>query len=283
MDLSIIIVNWRVRELVRRLLASILTHTSDITFEVFLIDNDSGDGTPEIIHAEFPQVQVIANTQNLGFAKACNQGISQSRGEFVLLLNPDTELFDNALAKLVTWMRSRREVGILGGKLLYPDRRLQPGVRRFPTFASQALIILKLHHLFPKLAPLRSYFARDFDYDREQEVDQVMGALFCIQREVIEKIGLLDEAFFIWFEEVDYCKRAKAAGFKVVYTPAVSVIHHGGQSFAQVFSLKKQQMFNRSLQTYMHKHHGFWPWLGISILSPVSLALAWVSQLFRHQ
>lgn len=274
MDLSVITVNWKVKDLVFRSLQSLYEHTSRISFEVFFVDNDSRDGSVELIREKLPQAQIIANQKNLGFAKACNQGITQSTGDFVLLLNPDTEFFDNALGKLVTWMRAHPDVGIAGGKLLNPDRTLQQSVRRFPTFISQALILLKLHHVFPNLKSLRRYFAKDFDYTKEQAVDQVMGSFFCIHRELVKQIGPLDERYFIWFEEVDYCKMAKDAGWKVVYTPELSIIHHGGESFAQVFALKKQRMFNDSLRKYMRKHHGFWAWFGITIVAPTSILLA---------
>lgn len=285
MDLSVITVNWKVKDLVFRSLQSLYQHTRGISFEVFFVDNDSRDGSVGLIQREFPQIHIIANQKNLGFAKACNQGIQASIGDFVLLLNPDTEFFDNALGKLVVWMRNHPDVGIAGGKLLNPDRTLQQSVRRFPTFISQALILLKLHHVFPDLKPLRHYFAKDFNYDPPPfvgggkgegiEVDQVMGSFFCIRRELIKQIGPLDERYFIWFEEVDYCKMARDADWKVVYTPELSIIHHGGESFAQVFALKKQRMFNDSLQKYMRKHYGFWPWLGITLLSPPSIFLAW--------
>lgn len=280
-DLSIVIVNWKVGNLVMRLLDSIYKFTNGINFEVFVIDNNSEDNSIQMVREKFPQVHLIANKENLGFAKACNQGMKESGGEFVLLLNPDTEIFDNALERLVLWMRSRPEIGIGGVKLLNSDRTLQASVRRFPTFWSQAFILFKLHHLLPRLNQFHCYFARDFDYSREQEVDQVMGAFFCIRRKLIEKIGLLDENFFIWFEEVDFCKRAKDVGFKVVYLPEISVIHYGGESFAQVFAFRKQKMFNNSLAIYLRKHNSFLAWLGIKLLSPFSLLLAWFVQIIR--
>lgn len=274
MDLSIVTVNWKVKDLVFRSLESLYKYTSNINFEVFFVDNNSADGSVDLIREKFPQAHVIANQKNLGFAKACNQGIEKSSGDFVLLLNPDTEFFDNALDKLISWMRSHPDVGIAGGKLLNSDHTLQQSVRHFPMFVSQALILLKLHHLLPNLKPLRYYFAKDFDYTKEQVVDQIMGSFFCIRRDLIKQIGPLDERYFIWFEEVDYCKMAKDAGWRVVYTPEFSIIHHGGESFAQVFAFKKQRMFNDSLRKYIHKHHGFWPWFGIIMLSPISMILA---------
>jgi len=281
MDLSIIIVNWKVKDLVKRLVDSIFRYTKDINFEIIVVDNDSGDGSVELLLRSFPNIKVIASDKNLGFAGGCNKGIEVARSDFILLLNPDTEIFDDSLMRLVHWMRAHPEAGIGSGKVLNPDHTIQRDVRRFPTIFSQFLIVLKLHHLFKKVKSLKQYFARDFDYEKEQEVDQVIGAFFCIRRSVIEKIGLLDDAFFVWFEEVDFCKRTKEAGFKIIYTPKVSVIHHGGESFAQVFALKKQRYYNASLRTYSKKHFGFLAWLLFTVISPLSLLLAWLVGLLK--
>jgi len=176
---------------------------------------------------------------------------------------------------MVKFMDNHPGCGIAGCKLLNPDLTLQPSVRHFPTFLSQALILLKLHHLFPHSAPMRHYLAEDFDYTKTQPADQVMGAFFMIRKKVIEKIGLLDEKFWIWFEEVDYCKRTKEAGFKILYTPEAKIIHYYGQSFKQVYNVKKQKDFNKSLTYYFKKHQPLWQRILIGILKPISIALAW--------
>lgn len=281
MDLSVVIVNWNVGHMVKRLLESLCAHTSGITFEIFVVDNNSGDGSVPMIRAEFPHVMVIANHDNRGFARANNQAIRESRGDFVLLLNPDTEIFDNSLGELVAWMRANPEAGIAGCMVLNTDRTLQRTIRRFPTMISQALIMLKLHHLFPRTISLTRYFAYHFDYTRQQEVDQVIGAFFCIRRAVIEKIGLMDERFFLWYEEVDYCKQAQSAGFKIFYTPRASIIHHGGESFAQILALRKQRYMNHGLRLYARKQWGYAAYLFFTILSPISLFLAWLVELLH--
>ncbi|MFH1046738.1 MAG: glycosyltransferase family 2 protein [Patescibacteria group bacterium] len=275
MDLSIIILNWKVKDLLRKCLTSVYQHTSGISFEVFVVDNDSRDGSVEMVLKEFPQVTLIANNRNVGFAAGNNQAIEQASGEFVLLLNPDTELKDNALAKMVSVMTAYPLAGVCGPKLLNPDGSLQSSVRRYPTFWTQALVMLKLHHVLTGSRALRRYLATDFDYAREQDVEQVMGAAFMIRCGVLTDIGPLDEDYFIWFEEVDYCKRARDAGYQVLYTPQAEVIHHGGESFAQAFGPLKQRIYNKSMRIYMRRHHGFWPWLGLTLLHPLSMALAW--------
>lgn len=292
MDLSIIIVNWKVKDLLEKCLQSIFKESPDIDFacpagakrlcgEVFVVDNNSGDGSVEMVREKFPQVDLAASAKNLGFAKGNNLAIKKSRGRYILLLNPDTEILDNALEKMVRFMDADPECGIAGCKLLNPDLSLQPSVRTFPDFTSQIFILLKIHHLLPHSKTMYKYLVQDFDYEKTQEVDQVMGAFMMIRREVIEKIGMLDENFWIWFEEVDFCKRAKEGGFKIIYTPETKIIHYFGQSFKQAMGVKKQKDFNRSLSYYFKKHGTKGEWLAIQILRPLSLALAWLAQIFK--
>jgi len=274
MKFSVIIVSWNVRDLLRRALVSVLREVKDTALEVFVIDNASRDGSVEMIKADFPSVRLIANTENRGFAAACNQAVRESRGEYVLLLNPDTELRPGALKAFTEFLASHPSAGVVGGNILNVEGSVQPSVRRFPTLASQVLILLKLHRLRPQLPALRHYFASDFDYSRTQEVDQVMGAFFCVPSHLWNAVGLFDERFFVWFEEVDFCKRVRAAGFAVFYTPDAVAIHHGGRSFEQISPVKRQWLFGQSLARYMKKHHGLLAWLVIQIVRPVGLLLA---------
>lgn len=283
MDVSVIIVNWNVKPLLRQCLAS-LRKQQGVDFEVLVVDNASSDGSVEMVTEEFPEYTLIASNTNLGFAAANNMAIEHANGDFVLLLNPDTELIDtHTLAKLVRYMKERPHVGIVGPRLLNPDRTLQRSIRRFPTFVSQVLIMLKLHHIFPRLKSLREYFAADIDHMTGRTVDQVMGACFMIRGDVLCTIGNLDERFFIWFEEVDYCKRAIDAGFQVCYTPHIEVVHHGGESFDKVFGPTKQQYFNTSLRKYFRKHHGRVSAALLSALVPVSQVLAWAASSLRDR
>ena len=280
MDLSIIIVNWKVKDLLKKCLQSIFEQTKNISFEVFVVDNASSDGSVEMVREKFPQVDLIASSENLGFAKGNNLAIKKSRGRYILLLNPDTEILDNALEKMVRFMDAHLDCGISGCNLLNPDLSLQPSVRAFPNLASQAFILLKIHHLLPHTKTIYKYLVQNFDYEKTQEVEQVMGAFMMIRREVVDKIGLLDENFWIWFEEVDFCKRAKSAGWEILYTPEAKIIHHFGQSFKQAMGVKKQKDFNRSLSYYFKKHETRGEWLAIQILRPLSLFLAWLAQIF---
>jgi GT2 family glycosyltransferase len=254
MKLSIVIVSWNIKDLLKECLQSIRASLGDFELEVYVVDNNSQDGTVEMMRQDFPKVKLIANDNNLGFARANNQALKQATGDYILLLNPDTKLFPDTLAKASNWLIGRPEVGIMGIRLLNADASLQPSVRRFPKFWPILLMLLKIPKILPNLKSINRYLATDFDYVREQEVDQVMGAFMLTKREVLDKVGLLDERFFIWFEEVDWCKRIKAAGYKVFYTPVAEAIHYGGKSFAQEKVATKQWNFFRSALKYFLKH-----------------------------
>ncbi len=281
MDLSIIIVNWKVKDLLEKCLRSIFLQTKNISFEVFVVDNNSADGSVEMVREKFPQVNLTASAENLGFAKGNNLAIKKSRGRYVLFLNPDTEILDNALEKMIRFMDAHPECGIGGCKLLNSDLSLQPSVRAFPDLASQIFILLKIHNFLSHSKAIYRYLAGGFNYEKTQEVDQVMGAFMMIRREVIEKIGLLDETFWLWYEEVDFCKRAKEAGFKILYTPEARIIHLYGQSFKQALSVPKQKVLNRSLAYYFKKHGTKGEWAVIQLLRPISIMLAWLVQIFK--
>ena len=284
--LSIIIVNWNVRNLLHKCLRSIFRNAPKFSYEIFVVDNNSSDRSKEMLisafHKEIEQglIKTIFNSENLGFAKANNQALESAKGEYVLLLNPDTEIIEeNTFEKSINKLEKNVKTGILGVMLLNSNRTLQPSVRRFPTLSSQTIILLKLHHFLP-LKTLEKYFALDFDYDYEQTCDQVMGAYFMIKRELINQIGFLDDNFWIWFEEVDFCKRAKDKGWEVLYTPDIQIVHHASQSFKQMLNPRKQKEFNKSLKLYFKKHKPAWQYYIICLLHPVSIALSYVVVLF---
>ncbi|MEK7167612.1 MAG: glycosyltransferase family 2 protein [Patescibacteria group bacterium] len=245
MKLSIIIVSWNVKGLLKKCLESIKED-----FEIIVVDNNSKDGTKEMVEKDFPEAKLIKNKKNLGFAKANNQGIQEAKGDCILFLNPDTEILDGTLEKCLKEMDTG--IGILGCKILNPDLTIQPSVRRFPTFLNILLILSKLPKFF-HFKSLDHYLAKDFNYDKSQEVDQVMGAFMMVKKEVLDKVGMFDERFFLWFEEVDFCRRAKRNGFKIYYLAEAEIIHYGGQSFGQEMKLKNQWRFFLSALKYFLK------------------------------
>jgi len=274
-DLSIVIVNWNVRDLLRRCLHSIMSSlqlpssifhppssnlqlpTSNLQIEVIVVDNASSDGSVAMVKEEFPQVRLIANSENLGFTVGNNQGIAVSRGRYVFLLNPDTEVVGDALATMIEYIDDHPQVGALGPQLLNPDGSVQSSRRRFPTLATAFLESTILQQWFPHNHVTRHYYITDRPDDEVQEVDWVTGACLLARREAIENVGVLDEGFFMYSEELDWCRRIKAQGWKMVYLPTAKVIHYGAQSSEQVKSFQHIQ-FQRSKVRYFRKHHGSW-------------------------
>lgn len=284
LDLSIIITTWNGKDLLDRLLFSIFSHTYGLNFEVIVIDNNSTDGTEQMLRDKYSNAanfRFIKNNHNAGFGRANNQGLRIAQGEFVLFMNPDMEIRENVFLPLIEKMRADRQIGILGCKLLYPDGSLQKSVKGEVNFLSQILILLKLHHFFYSIPALAKYLQRDFDYEQEQNVAQVMGAFTLMPKTVMDKIGGWDENYFLWWEDVELNQAVRSIGYSVVYMPTASVIHYEGKSFAQVPSLAKQRAFNRGMRIYFRRHHPYWQYLIIYLLSPFSLLLAWLTQVFK--
>lgn len=261
MTLSIIVVSWNTKQLLDECLASIYRETKDIDFEIFVVDNASSDDSAQMVREKYPQVKLIPNKENRGFAAANNQAIKQALGKYILILNPDTIILNNALEKAVKILETRPEVGILGAKTHNKDMSRQKTVRKDPALSTQLIFPRKMKRMFPNWKALKNYYQDDFDYNAENFVEQIQGSFMLVKKEVFQKIGLLDEKFFLWLEEVDFCKRARAAEFKILYSPEVEIVHYGEESFAQVPTLKKQRIYSRSLLYYFWKHKPEWQYL----------------------
>lgn len=281
--ISIVIVNWNTREDLRRCLESIALTTAPEHYEVFVVDNASADGSADMVRTSFPNVHLIANPQNLGFARANNQAIREARGEWVLLLNPDAILEKNSLSAVLTCAQRHPDAGIVSCQLRNANGSVQRSVRRFPGLGSQLLIILKLHKILRKSRVLSRYFADDLDYNREQEVEQPAGAFLFVAAAVFKKVGLLDERYWIWFEDVDFCMRAVDAGFKIWYTPDGWLTHVGGVAFAKSIGVKKQWYLQVSMMRYFWRHKPYWHMLPLALAFPFGLFLAGLVQLFGLQ
>ncbi len=254
MDISVVIVNWNVKELLQKCLESVFQYQHSYRVEVIVIDNASSDDSVEMIRGKFPQVQLIENEKNIGFAAANNQGIKMAKGRYIFALNPDTEIKENTFQVLIQTATEYPKAGMIGCKLLNPDNSTQNSVRRDPTTKALWQIALKIPKLIGNTNAIKNYLATDFNYQMEQEVEQIMGACMFIKKEMLNEIGLFDESFFIWFEEVDLCKRARNAGWNIIYTPKTHIVHYGGESFKQELTLKKQKMFFKSALIYLKKH-----------------------------
>lgn len=287
MDLSIIIVSWNVSELLARLIDSILQFTEELQYEIIVIDNDSRDSTAKLLKEQYQQqitgkqIVIIANDFNAGFAKANNQGLKIARGKYVVFMNPDMELVENSFLKLKQLIEQMPDAGIATCRLLYAYKTVQPNVKGNPTFFSQLLILLKLHHFLRSLPSLKKYFQIDFDYSRKQYVEQVMGALIFMKKEIADKIGGWDENYWLWWEDIELCKNIKERGLEIVYLPITEIIHYEGKSFSQTSGWSKQKRFNRGMLTYFKKRRNYIAYYILLALQPVSYILTVLTKIFR--
>ncbi len=272
MDLSIIIVSWNVKELLRENLRAIYKNVQNIDFEVFVVDNHSKDGTVDMVKRNFPKVKLIYNDKNLGFAKANNQAIKIASAEFILLLNPDMQVMPKTLEEMVDWMNENKKAGVASCHLVQDNHKTVPHVRRFPKLFDQLMIVLKVPHVFPQV--LNKYLMKNFDYSKEAAVDSIRGSFFMIRREVIESVGLLDDRYFIWFEEVDYCRKVKKTRWDVMYNPKVKCVDHVGKSFSQVNREETQKYFRNSMLEYFKKWHPAWQYWILKIAWPIGLLIS---------
>ncbi len=266
MDLSIIIVSWNVREKLKANLSALLSSAGDFDFSIYVVDNNSQDGTAAMVKNEFPTVNLIANTENRGFAAANNQAIKLAKGKFILLLNPDMLVERDTLSKVLAWAKSNPQAVVSGCRLVASDGTVVRQVRRFPRFFDQLMITLKIPHLFPGV--VNDYLCADFNYESAASVDSIRGAFFLINREAYQKISqsappLLDERYFIWFEEVDFCRQVHELGGEIWYTPAATCLDYVGQSFKQVGRSESQRYFRDSMLAYFSKWGRAWEVLSL--------------------
>ena len=217
MDLSIIIVNYNTSELLKKCLDSLYKTVSDLALEIFVVDNGSTDKGLAEIEKKWTQVEYIKNKENLGFSKANNQALRRAKGRNILLLNSDTEVLNTTLTKMTKFLDSHSEMGVIGCKLLNLEGTLQYSYGKFPDIFSTILRLI--------LSPQKRKYAL-YGYGKTHEVDWVTGAVFMIKKEVIEKVGFLDEDYFMYYEETDWCYRIKKTGWKIFYFPEGQVIHH---------------------------------------------------------
>ncbi len=258
MDLSIIVVNWNVKELLRNCLNSLLDAcrtTPQLKIEIIVVDSASSDGSPQMVRAEFPQVQLVAGEKNLGYAGGNNAGAEAARGRYLFLLNPDTVLQPDALTQLVDYLDSHPQVGAVGPQLLWPDGTVQSSRRRFPTRGSLFWESTLLGQWFPHNRHIQRYHFAGQSPDHPQPVDWVVGAAILIRREVWQQVGPIDQDFFMYFEETDWCRRCADGGGEIHYVPAAKITHFEGKSSEQVVAARAIR-FQRSKLRYTRKYFG---------------------------
>ena len=255
MTFGIVIVTYRCRELALRCLASIAEQLPDALNHTVIVDNASGDGTPEAVRGSFPAVTVIENARNLGFATAVNIGIAAlPEARAICLLNPDSVLLDANIPGAVAYLEAHPEAGVLGGRIVNDDGSIQPSARAFPSFLNA---FFNRHSLLTKLFPgnrwSQRYLMTDWAHDEVRPVDWVSGAFMVIHRRAIHAAGVLDPAYFFSIEDVDYCRRVRDAGLEVVYYPGTSVRHRVGGSSRHAV-IRARAAHHRGMWRYYRKH-----------------------------
>lgn len=252
--LSIIIVSWNVRELLRQCLYSIAECREKLALQVIVVDSASRDGSSDVVASEFPWVTLLAQDENVGFPRGNNIGMNVAGGEYLLLLNPDTVVVDRALQEMIAYMDGHPEIGVLGPRLRFPDGAIQSSRRRFPSLLTAFFESTWLEPWAPRRI-LQSYRIEDVPDDQIAEVDWITGAAMMVRRSVVEQVGQMDEHYFMYSEELDWCRRIKEAGWRIVYFPEAEVIHHVGKSSEQAVT-ERHINFQRAKLRYFRKFHG---------------------------
>ncbi|WP_209426850.1 glycosyltransferase family 2 protein [Pararhodobacter sp. SW119] len=253
MDLSIVIVNWNTREMTAACLESVLAGLGDLAAEVIVVDNASDDGSADMVADRFPRAILIRNDANRGFAAANNQGFAIARGRHVLLLNSDTLVHGAVLPASVAWLDTHAEVGAMGCRVLNTDGTVQLTCSRYPSIPNLLLLTSGLAKL-SRPAFLGRYQMRDWARDSEREVEVISGCYLMVPRAVIEAVGGLDEAFFFFGEETDWCRRIRAAGWMLVFAPVGEITHHGGGTVKRLNHRRDVMLSEATVR--LHRKHG---------------------------
>ncbi len=254
MSVSIVIISYNVKEFLQQCILSLKKSCTGVPHEIIVVDNNSVDGSDKIIKDEFPDVRLIKNKDNKGFASACNQGLKIATGEYLLLLNPDTMIQEDTIPKMVKFFRQNPEAGAAGCKILNADGTLQLACRRsFPTPSVAIPKTLGLSTLFPKSKLFSKYNLTYEDPDKQIEVDALSGAFLMFRREVYNQIGGLDEDYFMYGEDLDYCYRIKSNGWKIFYYPKTKIIHYKGES-TKLASFDNFVVFYKAMDIFVKKH-----------------------------
>ncbi len=254
-DISVCIVTLNAGAYLRDCLRSLQENTNGLALEIIVVDNASTDGTLELLAAEFPQVIVIRNSTNLGFTRPTNQAMQRGTGRFYLWLNPDTIVLPQAVSRLAAFMETHPQAGICGPKVLNRDGTLQAACRRGVARPWNTIsYFLGLHRLFPKSSLFGGYLLNYLDENETAEVDGVSGSCMLVRREMVEQIGYIDERFFAYQEDADFCFQAKKAGWKVYYYPEAQITHFGGQGGSRAQPYKSIYEWHHSYWMYYRKN-----------------------------
>ncbi len=268
-EISVVIPSWNTKDYLEACLRS-LERAPKPTVEVIVVENGSEDGSAALIETSFPDVHLIVNEVNQGFAIACNQGMRVARGRYVFLLNTDTEIRGDALQELYDFLEANQDYAAVAPRLVHPDGSTQRTLQAFPTLATALWFATPLERWFPDSKELRRYFLRDWDQESSADIDQPPAAALLVRRSVLDEIGLFDEELWLFFNDVDLSKRMHAAGWKTRYLAESEVLHHVGGSTRRFGSFVP--MWQKNRLAYYRKHHGWFGGLWIKLCSSFAFA-----------
>lgn len=255
--LSVIIVSWNAKDYLVKCLHSLIPELVEVDAEIIVVDNFSSDGSSDSIEKTFPAVKLIRNDRNLGFAKANNIGIKASSGEYVCLMNSDIEVKKNCIRCLLEYMDSNTHAGVVGPKTLNIDGTLQRSCFSLPTIWNSLCRVFALDTLFPRSRIFGTRLLTYWPHDEIRSVEALNGCFLLVRRKALDEVGLLDEGFFIYGEDLDWCKRFGDSGWKVVFNPQAEAVHYGGASSSNAPLRFYLEMHKADLQ-YWRKHKGLW-------------------------
>ena len=243
-SLSIIVVSWNAKRYLAECLDSIIRETGDLDAEIIIVDNASTDGSPEFVEEKFPMVRLMRNRENLGFAKANNIGLKICNGEYICLINSDVMIMEGCIDRMLAFMERHSDIGMLGPKIVGPDGTVQRSCMEFPTIWNKFCRAFALDSLFPKSKTFSGLLMKYWPHDSLRTVDVINGCFWMVRREALREVGLLDEVFFIYSEDIDWCMRFHEKKWKVVFYPDAQSIHYGGASSANApirFYIERQR------------------------------------------
>ncbi len=256
LTLSIIIVSYNVREFLEQALVSIKKAVEHISCEIFVVDNASSDGSPDIIARKFPDVKLVRNSENVGFARANNQAIRLSLGRYVCIINPDTIVQENTFLQVIEFFDKNGQAGAVGCKILNPDGTLQLACRRsYPTPWVAFTKIVGLARLFPNSKIFGRYNLTFLDPEQSTEVEAISGSFMVVRRETIDQVGMLDESFFMYGEDLDWCFRIRKGGWRIYYLPTTQIVHFKGES-SKKSPFEQRRLFYEAMHLFVKKHFG---------------------------
>ena len=256
-ELSVSVISYRTPVLLKQCLEALEAERTSVDMDVTVVDNASGDGSADMVADQFPWVRIIRNRQNVGFGAAHNQALRRATGRYWLVLNSDAAPRPGALRVLVDFLEANPRVAVAGPRLRYPDGTVQPSRRRFPTVATLFVESTQIQRFIPRNPVLQRYYLADRSDDEPQDVDWLVGACLCVRASAAAEVGLFDESFFMYSEELDWCRRFRAAGWRVAYVPSAEVVHLEGGS-SRLDLVARDRMFQASKLRYAAKWHGRW-------------------------